>query len=65
MLSASATWDLLQSHPLYLQNALDIGEVCERLKSLARCDGMGPVFDEQEVRAAIEEIGSRGNDELI
>jgi AP-1-like factor len=65
LLSASATWDLLQSHPLYVRGALNIGEVCERLKHMARCDGMGPVFDEHDVRAVIEEVGSDGNDQLI
>lgn len=65
LLSASATWDLLQSHPLYLSGAVDIGEVCERLKKMARCDGMGPMFDEEEVRKVIEEVGRSGGDELI
>lgn len=65
LLSAGATWDLLQSHPLYAQGALDIGRVCERLKGLARCDGTGPMFDEHDVRAVIEEVGSDGNDSLI
>ena len=65
LLSASATWDLLQSHPLYLSGAVDIGEVCERLKKMARCDGMGPMFEEAEVRKVIEEVGRSGGDELI
>jgi AP-1-like factor len=65
LLSTSATWDLLQSHPLYLRGALDIGEVCERLKHMARCNGTGPVFDEHDVRAVIEEVGGDGNDQLI
>lgn len=65
LLSASATWDLLQSHPLYLSGAIDIGEVCERLKKMARCDGLGPMFEEEEVRKVIEEVGSGGGDELI
>jgi len=65
LLSASATWDLLQSHPLYLSGAVDIGEVCERLKKMARCDGMGPMFEEDEVRKVIEEVGRSGSDELI
>lgn len=64
LLSASATWDLLQSHPLYLSGAVDIGEVCERLKKMARCDGMGPMFEEEEVRKVIGEVGRSGNDEL-
>ncbi|EMC98543.1 hypothetical protein BAUCODRAFT_23289 [Baudoinia panamericana UAMH 10762] len=65
LLSASATWDLLQSHPLYLSGAVDIGEVCERLKKMAKCDGMGPMFDEGEVRKVIEDVGRSGGDELI
>jgi hypothetical protein len=65
LLSTSATWDLLQSHPLYLRGALNIGEVCERLKHMARCNGTGPVFDEHDVRAVIEEVGGDGNDQLI
>lgn len=65
LLSASATWDLLQSHPLYLSGTVDIGEVCERLKRMARCEGMGPMFDEAEVRQVIEEVGGKGSDELI
>ncbi|TKA75619.1 hypothetical protein B0A55_04890 [Friedmanniomyces simplex] len=65
LLSASATWDLLQSHPLYLSGAVDIGEVCERLKNMAKCDGMGPMFEEEEVRKVIEEVGRSGGDELI
>lgn len=65
LLSASATWDLLQSHPLYLSGAVDIGEVCERLKKMARCDGMGPMFEEEEVRKVIEEVGRSAGDELI
>ncbi|KAK4543448.1 hypothetical protein LTR36_005591 [Oleoguttula mirabilis] len=65
LLSASATWDLLQSHPLYLSGAVDIGEVCERLKKMARCDGMGPMFEEDEVRKVIDEVGRSGGDELI
>lgn len=65
LLSASATWDLLQSHPLYLSGSVDIGEVCERLKKTAKCDGMGPMFEEDEVRKVIEEVGRSGGDELI
>ncbi|KAM0718319.1 hypothetical protein Q7P37_006651 [Cladosporium fusiforme] len=65
ILSASATWDLLQTHPLYLQGALDVGEVLEKLKHMARCDGTGPMFDEEDVRRLIEQVGERGSDELI
>lgn len=65
LLSASETWDLLQSHPLYLSGAVDIGEVCERLKKMARCEGKGPMFEEEEVRKVIDEVGRSGGDELI
>jgi AP-1-like factor len=65
LLSASATWDLLQSHPLYLSGAVDIGEVCERIKRMAKCDGTGPMFEEEEVRKIIEDVGWNGSDELI
>ncbi|KAF2211082.1 hypothetical protein CERZMDRAFT_91030 [Cercospora zeae-maydis SCOH1-5] len=57
LLSANATWDLLQSHPLYRLGSVDIGEVCERLKKMARCEGAGPMFDEDGVRKVIEEVG--------
>ncbi|KAK5109584.1 hypothetical protein LTR62_006935 [Meristemomyces frigidus] len=65
LLSASATWDLLQSHPLYLTGAVDIGEVCERLKRMAKCDDMGPMFEQEEVRRVIEEVGGSGGDGLL
>ena len=32
---------------------------------MARCDGMGPMFEEAEVRNVIEEVGRSGGDELI
>lgn len=65
MLSASATWDLLQNHPRYTSGCVDITKVCERLKGLAQCQNSGPVFDETEVRKIIDEVGGNGADELI
>lgn len=32
---------------------------------MAKCDGAGPMFEEDEVRKIIEEVGRSGNDELI
>lgn len=32
---------------------------------MARCNGTGPVFDEHDVMAVIEEVGGDGNDQLI
>ena len=44
---------------------MDIGEVCDRLKKMAKCERMGPMFEEDEVRKVIEEVGTSGADELI
>ncbi|KAF2150442.1 hypothetical protein K461DRAFT_176498 [Myriangium duriaei CBS 260.36] len=60
-----ATWDLLQRHPLFLKGVVDIGQVCEMLKKLARCeDSIGPVFDESDVRRVIEEVANDADTEL-
>lgn len=63
LISASATWDLLQSHPSYRNGSMDISEVCERIKKLARCESMELMFDEQEVRKVMGEIGRSGAEE--
>lgn len=65
LLSASAAWELIQSHPLYLTGAVDIGEVCERLKKLARSGETGSMFDENTARKAIEEVGRSASGELM
>ncbi len=65
LLPASATWDLIQSHPLVRQGHVDIADVCERLRHATRCDESGPVFAEREVRSAVEESRRGGGDELI
>ncbi|KAF2477255.1 uncharacterized protein BDR25DRAFT_276985 [Lindgomyces ingoldianus] len=62
---ATQTWDLIQSHPLVKQGLVDIADVCERLKGLAKCDGHGPVFEEAAVWKAVEESRRGGGDELI
>lgn len=66
LLAAGATWDYIQSHELFLKGLVDVGDVCERLKTMARCDGQGPVFEEGDVRRAIAESAvAGGRDELI
>lgn len=65
LLSAAETWDIIQSHPLFTEGLLDIGHVCERLKSLSRCNGHGPSFEEADVLKAIEESTIGRKDELI
>jgi AP-1-like factor len=65
LLGAGAAWDLIVCHPLYEQGLVDIGDISERLKSLARCDGQGPVFEERVILAAIEASAGSGRDELL
>lgn len=66
LLGAGATWDYIQAHELFQRGLVDVGDVCERLKKMARCDGQGPVFQESDVRKAIAESAvAGGRDELI
>ena len=66
LLGAGATWDYIQGHDLFRKGLVDVGNVCERLKKLARCDGQGPVFQESDVRQAIlDSAVAGGRDELI
>ena len=65
LLDAGATWDLIQDHELFKRGQVDIGDVTERLKGMAQCDGQGPAFREGHVRRAIEESAAMGRDELI
>jgi AP-1-like factor len=66
MLTAGATWDLIQGHPLVRKGYVDIADVCDRLRgATTRCDGTGPVFSERDVKRAIEESRRGGSDELI
>ncbi|KAJ5693081.1 hypothetical protein N7462_002504 [Penicillium macrosclerotiorum] len=64
LLDAGATWDLIQAHELFKRGQVDIGDVTERLKGMAQCDGQGPAFREGQVRRAIEESAA-DRDELI
>lgn len=64
LLDASATWDLIQSHELFKRGQVNIGDVAERLKGLAQCNGQGPAFKEGQILKAIEESVA-DHDELI
>lgn len=64
LLDASATWDLIQSHELFKQGQVNIGDVAERLKGLAQCNGQGPAFKEGDILKAVEESAA-DRDELI
>jgi AP-1-like transcription factor len=62
---ANQVWDIIQSHPMVKQGLVDITDVCERLKGMAKCNGHGPVFEEQVIWRAVEESRRSGGDELI
>jgi hypothetical protein len=65
LLAAGATWDYIIKHPLYIRGLVDVGDVSERLKKKAKCDGQGPVFEESEIIDAIEKSVASGSDELL
>ncbi|KAF4981863.1 hypothetical protein FDECE_17618 [Fusarium decemcellulare] len=65
LLAAGATWDFIISHELFKKGLVDIGDVSERLKNCARCDGQGPVFSERAITSAIEQSVASGTDDLL
>lgn len=65
LLAAGATWDLITSHELFKRGLVDIGDVSERLRTQARCDGQGPVFSEGAILLAIDESVASGSDDLL
>ena len=44
---------------------MDIADISERLKGLAKCDGQGPVFEESTVLEAIQASVGSGSDDLL
>ncbi|EAW11528.1 putative bZIP transcription factor (Fcr3) [Aspergillus clavatus NRRL 1] len=65
LLDAGATWDLIQAHEQYKRGMVDIGDVSNRLKGVAQCNGQGPAFREGQILQAIEASVAAGRDELI
>ncbi|KAG0650102.1 Fluconazole resistance 3 [Hyphodiscus hymeniophilus] len=65
LLAAGAAWDYIINHPLYARGLVDVGNVSDRLKTVAKCDGQGPVFEERAIIDAIENSVASGNDELL
>jgi regulator of replication initiation timing len=65
LFAAGATWDYIIRHPSFKRGLVDIGDVSDRLKQVAKCDGQGPVFEEREILSAIEKSVASGNDELL
>ena len=54
LFTAGETWDYIQRHELYEKGLIDIGDVCEMLKTFAKCGGQGPTFEEADIKRAIE-----------
>ncbi|XXH02872.1 hypothetical protein Hte_009260 [Hypoxylon texense] len=65
LLAAGATWDYIINHELFKKGRVDVGDVSLRLKSQAKCDGQGPVFEERVILQAIVESVASGSDELL
>jgi hypothetical protein len=65
LLAAGATWDLIINHDLFKRGLVDVGDVSDRLKNQAKCDGQGPVFEERAILQAIELSVASGSDELL
>lgn len=65
LLAAGATWDYIIKHDLYERGMVDVGDVSERLKLVAKCDGQGPVFEESQILLAIQQSVASGSDELM
>ncbi|KAI5464107.1 hypothetical protein BGZ63DRAFT_421186 [Mariannaea sp. PMI_226] len=65
LLAAGATWDFIINHDLFKRGLIDVGDVSDRLKHTARCDGQGPVFSERSIMMAIEQSVASGSDDLL
>lgn len=65
LLGAGATWDLIISHDSFKRGLIDVADISNRLKSQAKCDGQGPVFEERAILDAIEQSVGSGSDSLL
>ena len=65
LLGTGPTWDVIQNHEFFKRGMVDVGLLCENLKSRVVCDGTGPAYPESGVRKAIEESVNGAGDELI
>ena len=54
-LTINAAWQLLQNHPQYLLDRVDVTAFCEGLRRLAAFDGKALVFEKDRVLALIDE----------
>ncbi|KFA49669.1 hypothetical protein S40293_01348 [Stachybotrys chartarum IBT 40293] len=65
LLAVGAAWDFIISHDLFKRGLVDVGDVSDRLRPCARCDGQGPVFAEQDIIHAMQQSAANGNDDLL
>jgi AP-1-like transcription factor len=65
VLTSGALWDYIVEHPLIKLGHIDLTDVCDRLRRLAKPGKNGPVFPEEEVRRAIEGSRRGGGDALL
>ncbi len=65
LLGAGATWDYIIGHDSFKRGLIDVADISNRLKSQAKCDGQGPVFEERAILAAIEQSVGSGSDSLL
>ncbi|KAF4510130.1 hypothetical protein G6O67_002044 [Ophiocordyceps sinensis] len=65
LLAVDAAWDFIISHDLYKRGLVDVGDVSERLRNMARCDGQEPVFPESTILHVIEQSVASGSDDLL
>lgn len=65
LLGAGATWDFILGSQEFKLGQVDVARVSEELRGRAKCDGQGPVFEERDVRKAIEASAGGGGDDLL
>lgn len=53
-IAANVTWDYIIKHPLYVRGSVDMNNVSDRFKKVAKSDGQGPVFEETAISDPIE-----------
>lgn len=65
LLAAASAWDFIIEHELVKSGRVDVQMVSEKLKTQAKCDGMGPVFAERAIIEAIEQSVGGGSGDLL
>ena len=65
LLASATAWDFIMEHELVKAGRVDVEMVSERLKTQAKCDGMGPVFAERAILEAIELSVGGGSGDLL